>query len=79
MWRAYESIMQVIKDRTKNMGNKIIDYYEAVRIAYTESEYMQKYLDTTIKDVVEIKHENESPFQIKHGEMDHLSSDVEQQ
>jgi hypothetical protein len=79
MWRACESIMQVIKDRTKNMGNKIIGYYEAVMIAYTESEYMQKYLDATIKDVVEIKHENESPFQIKHGEMDHLSSDVEQQ
>jgi hypothetical protein len=51
MWRACESIMQVIKDRTKNMGNKIIGYYEAVRIAYTESEYMQKYLDTTIKEV----------------------------
>ena len=51
MWRAYESIMQVIKDRTENMGNKIIDYYEAVRIAYAESGHMQKYLDTLIKDV----------------------------
>jgi hypothetical protein len=56
MWRAYESIMQVIKDKTEKTGNKItIDYYEAVRIAYTESEYMQKYLDKTIRDVTEIK------------------------
>jgi hypothetical protein len=57
IWRAYESIMQVIKDKTdcKKGENKIMDYYyEAVKIAYTESEYMQKYLDTTIKDVTEI-------------------------
>jgi hypothetical protein len=32
----------------------VIDYYEAVRISYKESEYMQKYLDATIKDVKEI-------------------------
>jgi hypothetical protein len=54
MCKAYESIIQVIKDRTdgkKKEGEdiKTIDYYEAVRIAYTEGGYMQKYLDTTIK------------------------------
>jgi hypothetical protein len=57
MWKAYQSIMQVIKDRTDNNTgdeSKAIDYYEAVRIAYIESEYMQKYLGTTIKDIKEI-------------------------
>jgi hypothetical protein len=54
MLLAYESIIQVIKDRTENTENKSIDYYEAVRIAYTESEYMKKYLDETIRDVKEI-------------------------
>jgi hypothetical protein len=53
MWRAYESIMQVIKNRTEKTENKIIDYYEAVNIAYTKSEYMKKYLDV-IKYVKEI-------------------------
>jgi hypothetical protein len=46
--KAYQSIIQVIKDRTDNKKgeeSKTIDYYEAVRIAYTESCYMQKYLD----------------------------------
>jgi hypothetical protein len=36
---------QVIKDKTdvkKEEENKIIEYYEAVKIAYTQSEYMQK-------------------------------------
>jgi hypothetical protein len=42
MWRAYESIMEVIKDRTdgkeeERNKNKVIDYYEAVKIAYVES------------------------------------------
>ena len=60
MSRAYESIMQVIKDKTdgkkeeEEEENNVIDYYEAVRIAYTESEHMQRYLDTTIKVVTEI-------------------------
>ena len=46
---AYEPIMQVIKDKIDGKTeNKIIDYYEAVKIAYKESEYMRKYLDTTI-------------------------------
>ena len=42
MDRAYESIIDVINDRTEKKGNETIDYYEAARIAYTESEYMQK-------------------------------------
>jgi hypothetical protein len=60
MWRAYESILEVIKDKTdgkkeeEEEENKTIDYYEAVRIAYTESEYMQRYLYTTMKVVTEI-------------------------
>ena len=60
MSRAYESIMQVIKDKTdgkkeeEEEENNVIDYYEAARIAYTESEHMQRYLDTTIKVVTEI-------------------------
>ncbi|MGA8106676.1 MAG: hypothetical protein WB815_08470, partial [Nitrososphaeraceae archaeon] len=32
----------------------VIDYYEAVTIACTESEHMQKYLDTPTIDVKEI-------------------------
>jgi hypothetical protein len=55
--KAYQSIIQVIKDRTDNKKgeeSKTIDYYEAVRIAYTESCYMQKYLDKAIRDVKEI-------------------------
>jgi hypothetical protein len=55
MLLAYESIIKVIKDRTEKIENKIaIDYYEAVRIAYAENKYIQKYLDKTIKDVKEI-------------------------
>jgi len=38
MWRTYESIIKVIKGKTENTENKTIDYYVAVRIAYTESE-----------------------------------------
>ncbi len=42
MLRAYESIMQVIKDKTdrkkeEENENKTMDYYEAVKIAYVES------------------------------------------
>jgi hypothetical protein len=45
--RAYESILDVINDRTEKKGYETtIDYYEAVRIAYTESEYMRKYFDS---------------------------------
>jgi hypothetical protein len=43
--RAYESIIQVIKDRTdgkKEEESNVINYHEVVRIAYTENEHMQK-------------------------------------
>jgi hypothetical protein len=47
MDRAYESIIDVINDRTKKQEYEItIDFYEAVRIAYTESEYMRKHFDS---------------------------------
>jgi hypothetical protein len=47
MDRAYESIIDVINDRTEKKGYETtIDYYEAARIAYTESEYMQKHFDS---------------------------------
>ena len=44
--RAYESIIDVINDRTEKKGYETIDYYEAVRIADTESEYMRKYFNS---------------------------------
>jgi hypothetical protein len=47
MDRAYESIIDVINDRTKKKGYETtIDFYEAVRIAYTDSEYMRKHFDS---------------------------------
>jgi hypothetical protein len=47
MDRAYESIIDVINDRTEKKGYETtIDYYEAVRIAYKESEYMRKHFDS---------------------------------
>jgi hypothetical protein len=52
--KAYESILEVINDRTEREGNETIDYYEAVRIAYTDGQYMRKYLDSEIKDITEI-------------------------
>ena len=51
MLRAYENIIEVIKGRS---NKKSIDYYEAVRIAYTESKYMQKHFESVIKDITEI-------------------------
>jgi hypothetical protein len=57
MERAYESILEVINDKTdkKKQGNDTtLDYYEAVRIAYTDRENMQKYIDSPIKDITEI-------------------------
>jgi len=53
MDRAYESIIDVIKDRTEKKG-KEIDYYEAVKITYSESDYIQKYFESEIKDITEI-------------------------
>ena len=40
--------------RKKEEENNVIDYSEAVKIAYTESEHMQRYLNTAIKVVTEI-------------------------
>ena len=56
MDRAFESIVDVINDMTeKKWYETTIDYYEAVRIAYTESEYMRTHFDSEIKDIAEIK------------------------
>jgi hypothetical protein len=39
----------------KKQGNeKTIDYYEAVRIAYIDGQYLRKYLDFEIKDIGEV-------------------------
>jgi hypothetical protein len=52
MDRAYEDILEVINERTfdraNDMASKTIDYYEAARIAYTDMEYMRKYIDRAI-------------------------------
>jgi hypothetical protein len=51
---AYESILEIINDRTEKEENEsTIDYYEAVRIAYRDGRYMRKYLDSEI-DIAEI-------------------------
>jgi hypothetical protein len=55
--KAYESILEVIKDKTdqkKQANDTTIDYYEAARIAYNEGQYMRKYLGTKINDIAEI-------------------------
>ena len=49
--RAYESIIEVINDKTEKKGNETIDYYEAVRIAYTESEVHAKTFRSALKDI----------------------------
>ena len=46
MDRAYESIIDVISDRTEKKGYDTIDLYEAARVAYTENEYMRKHFDS---------------------------------
>ena len=47
MDRAYESIIDVINDRTQTNGYETtIDFYEAARIAYTKSEFMRKHFDS---------------------------------
>jgi hypothetical protein len=54
MEKAYENILEVINDKNKQGNDTTIDYYEAVRIAYTESKYMQKHFESVIKDITEI-------------------------
>jgi hypothetical protein len=45
MDRAYENILKL--SRTGQKGYETtIEFYEAVRIAYTESEYMRKHFDS---------------------------------
>jgi hypothetical protein len=56
MERAYEDILEVINERTDKKGDDAaaittattIDYYEAARIAYTDREYMRKYIDQEV-------------------------------
>jgi hypothetical protein len=50
MGRAYESILEVINERTddnknKQGNDKTIEYYEATRIAYIDREYLRKFVD----------------------------------
>jgi hypothetical protein len=46
MEKAYENILEVINDKNKQGNDTTKDYYEAVRIAYTESKYMRKHFDS---------------------------------
>jgi hypothetical protein len=52
MGRVYEDILEVINEKTFNKENEAtittIDYYEAARIAYTDREYMRKFIDAEI-------------------------------
>ena len=43
MEKAYESIVEVIKTKT---NKKAIDYYEAVKIAYTQCDDMRRHFDS---------------------------------
>jgi hypothetical protein len=52
MLRAYEIIIQVIQERA---NKKSLDYYEVVKIAYTESENMAKYFDNPQSDYLKPK------------------------
>jgi hypothetical protein len=51
MLKAYETILQVIKNKTEEKEGNTVDYYEAARIAYKNGYYMRKYIDAEIKDV----------------------------
>jgi hypothetical protein len=58
MDRGYEIILKAINDKTdkKKQGNdKRLDYYEVVRTGYSDSESMQEYIDSSLKDITEIK------------------------
>jgi hypothetical protein len=58
--KSYESILGVTNDRTdkkkkkKQANDTRIDYYEAVRIAYIDGQYVRKYIDSEIKDIAQI-------------------------
>ena len=49
-----KDILEVINGRTEKKEKGTIDFYEAVRIAYTESEYMRKHFDPVIKNTTQI-------------------------
>ncbi|CAN5389764.1 hypothetical protein BH18THE2_BH18THE2_20680 [soil metagenome] len=59
MERAYESIIDVINDKTEKKGYETIDFYEAARFAYTESEYMRKHFDSP-KGINNLKKDNKA-------------------
>ena len=44
------SMIRLIRKETETT----IDFYEAVRIAYTDNEYMRKYIDSRTKNIEEI-------------------------
>ena len=50
--RAYEDILEIINERTfdgtSDMATTTIDFYEAARIAYTDREYMRKFIEEEI-------------------------------
>jgi hypothetical protein len=52
--KTLEVINETTFDRAKKTTSTTIDYYEAARLAYTNKEYMKKYLDSEIKDIREI-------------------------
>jgi hypothetical protein len=60
--RAYESILEVINDKTNKKKKQendtttitTIDYYEAARIAYDDGQHMNKFLDYKVQDISEI-------------------------
>jgi hypothetical protein len=55
MMRAYEDILEVINGRTEKKGYETtIDFYDAARIAYTESEYIRKHFDPVIRNTTQI-------------------------
>jgi hypothetical protein len=39
-------VIDVINDKTEKKVYETIEFYEAVRIAYTESEYMRRHFDS---------------------------------
>ena len=53
MLRAYEEILEVINDKTEKEGNETINFYEAVRIAYTGHQYMRKFINSELEDIAE--------------------------
>ena len=76
MDRAYESIIDVINDRTEKKGNETIDYYEAVRIAYTESEYIMRKHFNSPKSINNLNKHNkalwEFTYRILHEEKERI-------